>query len=223
MENKKSSKADLQQWRATFFNVGMSVSLCTVILAFSYRQSAPDVKEMAFDGDAFEDIIIPPTVQEPPPPPPKPKLVMPEIKPVPDEEVIEEPPSFTFEPTKEELGVYTEWGDYDNEPTPEAPFEVVEHPATFVGGDKALYQYLSDNMKYPTLARRSQIQGRVYVKFIVNTDGSISDAHVVKGIGFGCDEEALEAIKKMPDWNPPRQRGRAVRQWIMVPVVFKLQ
>lgn len=98
----------------------------------------------------------------------------------------------------------------------------VEQSAEFPGGVKAMYAFLRDNLNYPSAAMRSGIGGKVYLQFVVNTDGSIVDLGLVKGVGFGCDEEAQRVIKLMPKWTPGRQNGRNVRQRYTLPIVFEL-
>ena len=92
----------------------------------------------------------------------------------------------------------------------------------YPGGINKLMEYLSKNIEYPKAARESGIQGRVFVSFIVEKDGSISNVKVIRSIGGGCDEEAVRVVKAMPKWKPGKQRGKAVRVSYMLPVVFKL-
>ena len=98
---------------------------------------------------------------------------------------------------------------------------IIEESASFPRGIKAFYKYLSKNLKYPETAQKLRIQGRVFVQFIVEKDGTISDAKVVKGIGGGCDEEALRVIKEMPKWIPGKHNGEAVRQKMIQNIFFK--
>jgi len=83
--------------------------------------------------------------------------------------------------------------------------------------------YINDNLHYPDSAKKYNIEGRVVISFVVNEDGSISNCKVVKGIGGGCDEEALRVVKNMPHWKPGRQDGKPVKVSYALPVVFKLQ
>lgn len=101
-------------------------------------------------------------------------------------------------------------------------FIVVEEQPTFPGGMGAFYKYIADNMKYPDLARRSGVEGRVYVQFVVNKDGSIDAVNVVKGIGAGCDEEAARVIAEAPNFNPGKEGGEPVYVRMVLPIIFKL-
>lgn len=102
-------------------------------------------------------------------------------------------------------------------------FMVVEQMPDFPGGEEALYKFLAGNITYPQSAKESGIQGRVYVTFVVERDGSINDVRVLRGIGGGCDEEAIRVIKAMPKWIPGKQRAKPVRVQYNLPVKFSLE
>ena len=108
--------------------------------------------------------------------------------------------------------------------TPEAVevFTSVEQMPTFSGGMDALAKYLSKNLRYPRGAADAGVQGKVYVSFVVGRDGEISKIELLKGIGFGCDEEATRVIKGMPKWIPGKQSGRAVMCKFTLPIAFTL-
>ncbi|GAB3331156.1 hypothetical protein GCM10027299_36720 [Larkinella ripae] len=198
----------------------------------------------------LEDIKTLP--QEEPPvvvPPPKVELPqVPTIRNLPVEVVTEAPDDVTV-PTVEDLedrvsSDKTQEGDPNALDVIEAPTEsagpapveeaikverktdevfiAVEQNPQFPGGAKKMAEFLEKNLNYPPQASRANIAGKVYLQFVVNTDGSIVDVSVVKGVGFGCDEEALRVVKKMPNWQPGKQSGRPVRVKYTLPVVFAL-
>lgn len=101
-------------------------------------------------------------------------------------------------------------------------FVFTEQPPQFPGGDEERLRFLSQNLKYPELAKESDIQGVVYITFVVEVDGTISNVKVLRGIGGGCDEEAVRVIKLMPKWIPAKQRGTAVRSQFNMPIKFTL-
>jgi protein TonB len=101
-------------------------------------------------------------------------------------------------------------------------FTVVEETATPKGGMSAFYKMVGDKMKYPAQARRMGVEGKVFVQFVIGKDGAISDVKVIKGIGAGCDEEAIRVVQSSPSWNPGKQRGKAVKQRYTLPIIFKL-
>ena len=104
-----------------------------------------------------------------------------------------------------------------------AVFMNVQEMPSFPGGDAARKKYLARNLRYPAQAAEEGIQGTVYVSFVVKTNGSLSDIKIIKGIGGGCDQEAMRVVKKMPSWNPGYQNGRKVAVLFNMPVYFRLQ
>ncbi len=101
-------------------------------------------------------------------------------------------------------------------------FITVEVQPSFMGGNSEMYKFLGKNLKYPAAAQRANIQGKVFLSFIVEKDGSITDIETMKGIGFGCDEEAMRVVKLMPKWIAGKQNGRNVRVKFTIPVFFRL-
>ena len=101
--------------------------------------------------------------------------------------------------------------------------DVVEVDPEFPGGMEALYKYLAENIKYPEQAKAEKIQGRVAVSFVIEKDGSVTNAKVLRGIGGGCDEEALRVVNAMPKWTPGRMSNEPVRVNYVLPITFKLQ
>ena len=102
-------------------------------------------------------------------------------------------------------------------------YQIVQEMPKFPGGDKELFQFVADHIKYPEEAKKAGTEGRVYVGFIIEPDGSLSDFKVLRGIGHGCDEEALRIVESMPKWQPGTQRGKAVRVSYQIPINFKLE
>ena len=98
-----------------------------------------------------------------------------------------------------------------------------EESPEFVGGMEALSQYIADNIRYPEQAKRDNTQGKVLVRFTIQADGSVADAEVLRGIGSGCDEEALRVVNAMPKWKPGHVNGNPVRVQYTLPITFKLQ
>ncbi len=101
-------------------------------------------------------------------------------------------------------------------------FVVVEEEPEFPGGTDALYRYLATNIKYPKEAKENKIQGKVFVSFVIEKDGSVSNIKVLRDIGGGCGEEAVRVVQQMPKWKPGRQRGKRVRTQYNLPLNFNL-
>jgi len=102
-------------------------------------------------------------------------------------------------------------------------FTIVEKAPSFPGGDAARIKFMQDNIKYPQMAKESGIQGTVYITFVVERNGSVSKVKILRGIGGGCDEEAIRVVKAMPKWNAGKQRGKPVRVQFNMPIKFILQ
>ncbi|MDH5365856.1 MAG: TonB family protein [Cyclobacteriaceae bacterium] len=222
MEPKKTEKANLDNKRGLYFNVGLVVTMAIIVLAFDWRSY--DRNDIVLQGqvtEMVEDLLdIPPTEQPPPPPP---KIQQPEIIEVPDEEEIEEEieVDLDIEITEEEVIEEIVFEEVEEEVADEI-FTIVEDPAGPEGGMKAFYEYVGKKIKYPSQARRMGIEGRVFVEFVVDKDGSITNVKSIKGIGAGCDEEAVRIIKMHPKWRPGKQRGKPVKQKIVLPINFQL-
>ena len=206
------------------FNLGLICSLSITIIAFEWRYYEDgDLINLGNLDDNFEEIMeIPPTEQPPPPPP---VIQQPEIIEVPDEEEIEQEidvdldVEITEETAIEEIIV----SDEPEEEAADEIFYIVEENAEPYGGMSAFYQFFKKHVKYPPQARRMNIEGKVFVQFVVDIDGSIKDIKVIKPLGGGCDEEAIRILKKHPKWKPGKQRGRPVKVGMVIPIAFRLQ
>lgn len=111
----------------------------------------------------------------------------------------------------------------ENEITSRKVFTVVEEQPEFPGGIKAMYKYLGDNIKYPEAALKAQVSGRVFLSFVVNEAGETEDVMVLKGIGFGCDSEAIRVLKSFPKWQPGKQDGIPVNVRYNLPINFEFE
>lgn len=221
MELKKNPKLDYRRKYALFFNIGLVMSLALVISAFEWKVienvSVVDLPQPTI----IEDEIIPPITDITPK---KPKIQVFELVEVKDDIVVDEPEVEIIIATGEPDPLEIE-DDLFVEPKIEDTDKVesiVEKMPSYVGGLEEFYKFVGKNLKYPAQARRMGIEGKVFVHFIVDKDGSLSDIKVVKGIGAGCDEEVERIIHKSPKWNPGKQRGNPVRVRMMMPITFRL-
>ncbi len=228
MEIKKSPKADLESKKLTFTLIGLVVTLCVVWRVFEYKS----YDKQSLDGlqvavEVIEEEMVEITKQEQPkvqPPQPKPQVTQIEV--VEDDVEVEDEIEINAEVDQNEVIEEYEFTppEIEEEEIVEAEiFKVVEEMPEFPGGAAKLMEYIQKNIKYPIMARESDIQGRVFVNFVVEPDGSISNVTVMRGIGGGCDEEAVRVVNSMPNWKPGKQRGSAVRCAYTVPIIFKLQ
>lgn len=204
------------------------------LLKSARSSEEPKLKEMTVSLDQ-----PPPITPQPPPPdvriPPPVKTIIKFLPPkVTEKEVVEEEEMPTIEEIKEnETGAVAVEGTGEvvfDEPAPvvaeesdeDKIFYAVEQQAEFPGGLQAMMKFLQKNIKYPASAKRMGIEGRVFVKFIVDKEGGISNMEIVKGINADLDKEAMRVIKLMPPWKPGKQNGRAVKSQFVLPVYFKL-
>ena len=229
MEIKKTPKADLENKKSTWLLVGYVIVLAFMFIAFEWTKR--DIKidtSQAITDLVFEEEIIPITEQPeqaaPPPPPAAPPIAE-TLTIVEDDADVEETTIATSEETNQAVEIkYVPVAVEEEEPEEQTIFEVVEQMPEFPNGGMAgLMQYLSKNIKYPTIAQENGTQGRVTVQFVVNRDGSIVDAKVLRGVDPYLDKEAIRVISSMPIWKPGMQRGKAVRVKYTVPVMFRLQ
>jgi len=223
MEAKKNPEVDLSKKSGLFLNIGLVVSLALTIMAFEWKfYDEGDLVDLGQVNDQFEETMEIPQTEQPPPPPPK--IQQPEIIEVPDEEEIEEEieVDLDVEITEETVVEEIVFEDEPEEEEAEEIFTIVEDQPAPKGGMAAFYEYVGKNLKYPAQARRMGIEGKVFVQFIVDKDGSITEVDAIKGIGAGCDEEAIRVLKNAPNWSPGKQRGRPVKVRMILPITFKL-
>jgi len=194
-----------------------------VIMAFENKQYDETISELVTKNtNTFEEMLEVPPTDLPPPPPPQ--IQAPVIIEVPDEEKIEEEIDVKFDVEASEETKIQEVVVVAEEPKEEVDeiFTIVEEPAAPKGGMPAFYKYVGEKVKYPAQARRMGIEGKVFVEFVIGKDGSISEVRAVKGIGAGCDEEAVRIVQGAPSWTPGKQRGKPVKQRMVLPITFKL-
>jgi periplasmic protein TonB len=222
MEPKKTARADLSKKSFLFFNIGLVSALSLTIFAFTYKTSDNiNPSDLADNQSRVEELIeVPITEQQVSPPP---KIEQPRIIEVINEEKIEEDLNIDMdaetniaETNPQVVAVRVEVEEED----PNTLFTIVEESANPVGGINSFNQFVSNRLVYPPQARRMGIQGKVYIEFIVERDGSITNVRTLKGIGAGCDEEAVRVVGLAPKWNPGKQRGRPVRQKMILPIIF---
>ncbi len=229
MEIKKSPKADLENKRSLFTLVGLVLALGFTYICFEWTNTEvmrPDANNFSEEMYNDSEELPPPSEQNEPPqevkaetPPPQ---IVTEIKVVENDketkEVIIKDPEDKGEPISEALPPEEE----EQEDTEEI-FTIVEKKADFPGGTAKLMDFLKKELNYPQVAIDNNIQGRVYVEFVVNKDGSIQDVKVARGVDPSLDNEAIRVVKKMPKWTPAEQRGKTCRSRFTLPVLFKFK
>lgn len=225
MEIKKSPKANLESRKLIFTQIGMIISLAIVWAVFEIKSyDKRVVEDFGRVVEVIEEEMVEITKQEQKPQPvevPKQTTVLQIVE---DDVEVEDEIEINADVDQNEvIEEYIAPEIEEEEVVEQEIFIIVESMPEFPGGQMKMMEYIAKNIKYPQIARESGIQGRVYVSFVVEPDGSISNVNIMRGIGGGCDEEAVRVVKSMPKWTPGKQRGKTVRVSFNLPVNFKLQ
>ncbi|MBQ9215114.1 MAG: energy transducer TonB [Bacteroidales bacterium] len=230
MEQRKTESANLENKKGYFFEIGLAVTLLIFLGIFEMKSKVEKAEEYSGVQTAIEDEeLIPITRQEdivlPPPPPPKQtvseileilddKVVVEDIAPI---EELDDDAKVDFSAPVEEV--------VQEEEKPEEPeiFFIVEEMPQFPGGETALRKYIAENVRYPEMAKENDIQGTVYVRFVVDEKGKVTNVELLRGVDPLLDKEALRVVNSLPNWKPGKQRGKAVKVSHSVPIKFALK
>lgn len=209
-----------------FFSVGLAFSIAVVVTAFEWKShDKPELVELNDEAAVIDELIDIPPTEQPPPAPPQ-VLQQPNFTVVEEEEILEELDiNFDVEITEEtviEAPKIEILGEPEEEEVEEI-FTIVEQQPAPHGGMQEFLKFISSNINYPPSARRINVEGRVFVQFVVAQDGTLTDFEVIRGIGAGCDEEAIRVLKLSPKWKPGKQRGKPVKVRMILPIMFMLQ
>jgi periplasmic protein TonB len=228
MEAKKNPAKDIHRMSFMFFQIGLGISIALVITAFEWRTEVRKPRPRITAQDDFTLVLIPPTIHtnpEPQAPQPEKQAIKPKSIDVISDEPLEakgeEPDAITIDqtelPSSKSINLPTE----EPEICHDCLISFPDRPAEPVGGYEGFYSIIRKNLKYPRQAQRMDVQGKVTVEFIVNRDGVPSDFKIIRGIGAGCDEEAMRVLA-LTKWNPGKQRGKPVRVKMIMPITFVL-
>ena len=227
MEEKKSPKANLENKKLMFTQIGLIIGLLIAWMAFEYKSY--DKREInpnfILKAEVLEEEMTEITEQkeEPKPQPVEVPQQTTQLEIV-DDDVEVKDVEINAEVSQDEKIEEIVHVDVEEEEVVEQEiFQIVEEMPSFPGGDQKMMEFVAKNIKYPQIARETGVQGKVFVNFVVEPDGSVSNVKILRGIGGGCDEEAMRVVKSMPKWKPGKQRGKAVRVSYNLPVNFKLQ
>ena len=220
---RKTENANLENKKIIFFEIGVIIALIIMLFAFEYKTYGPTDYEI--DRREVVDIpedIVPITEQKTKPPPPPPPKQVTKITIVEDDIEVDDIDIDVDADDDTEMEEYIPPEDDDEEIDELEIFTIVESLPEFPGGVKGLYKFLNSNIRYPLLAKELNIQGIVFVNFVIEKDGNITGIKVLRGIGGGCNEESIRIVKIMPKWTPGKQRGKPVRVSFNLPVKFTL-
>ena len=225
MEPKKNPNIDSEdiKSRTVYVLSGLVLVVAFILCLVEYKKIDLAGASIESSLTALEDeevVEINPNTPPPPPPPPPPPAPPEEVEVLEEDDEREETQEIIIEQEADVVIVVEE--EEDEGPVVEEIFDVVEEMPEFPGGAAKLYEYLGKNIKYPEMAKENGIQGKVFVKFTVMSDGKIKNVEVVRGVHKTLDNEALKVVKDMPKWTPGKQRGKAVNCNFTIPIKFKI-
>lgn len=226
MEVKKSKKADLENKRSLFFQMGLIITLGVVFVAFEWSTTQVDANNQFWvEEEVIEEEAPPVTVQDeikPPPPPPPP--VVSDILEIVDNDVeLDEELEIEDSESDEDIAIDLSQLDDEEVSGDPLPFYVLEDKPEFPGGDAALLKYINKNVHYPVICQENGVQGTVTISFVIDEKGKVTNVKSLRSPDPNLEREAVRVVKTLPNWKPGKQRGRPVKVSFMVPVRFVLQ
>lgn len=228
MELKKNKKANLENKKSLFLQIGIVIALIFCIVAMEWTSGQK--RDTAFDGmteEAIEEEQIPVTEEAPPEDMPPPEVTVTDLfEIVEDDVVVDKTVKFEDDETSENkiVEIYAPVLKAEEEATEDEIFVIVEDMPRFKGGDINKFRdWVQKRAAYPQLASENGIQGRVFITFVVETNGNVSNVTISRSVDALLDEAAKEAVSASPKWDPGMQRGRPVRVRYSIPIDFRLQ
>jgi len=233
MEIKKTPKADLENKKLLFRELGLIAALLLVLFAFEWKTTEKSTSSMAIQAAAVvEEEMIPITRDTPIPPPEMPKEpTLSDFLDIVDDDIKIEHELIINTEDNKNLGVeirdFIAGNTVVQEETiieEEINFMIVENKPMFQGGDENTFsKWVGDRIDYPEIAKENGMQGRVMLTFVIGTDGRISDVQVLRGVDPALDKEAVRVVNSSPRWTPGYQRDKPVKVRYNFPVVFQLK
>ena len=229
MEIKKSEKANLENKKLLFLELGLIVSLGITLIAFEWTSTETNVSTLEAEAEVvLEEEIIPITQETPPPPPAAPKIpVLSDQIDIVDDEIEVDDEMFMNLEDDASLGVeIMDYVEVEEEVVEEEaiPFQLVEEKPSFQGGDANQFsKWVNSRLEYPEIAKENGVQGRVTLQFTVEKDGTVTKVRVLRGVDPSLDKEAVRVVSMSPKWKPGKQRDRAGPVTYTFPVIFQLR
>jgi len=229
MEIKKSEKANLENKKLLFTEIGLIVSLLITFIAFEWTSTETNTSMLEDNTEILvEEEMISTNIDTPPPPPPAPKIpVLSDQIDIVDDEIELEDDMFMNLEDDASLGVeIMDYIEVEEEAVEEEaiPFQLVEEKPSFQGGDANQFsKWVNSRLVYPEIAKENGVQGRVTLQFTVEKDGSVTKVRVLRGVDAALDKEAVRVVSMSPKWKPGKQRDRSVPVTYTFPVIFQLR
>lgn len=230
MEIKKTEKANLENKKLLFLEIGLIVSLAAVFVAFEWQTEEQQIMELEDTTQVIEvEEVIATQTETPPPPPSAPKMpVLSDQIDIVDDEIVVDDNLFLNLEDDANMGVeimdYVESVEEEVIEEEAIPFQLVEEKPSFMGGDANEFsKWVNQRLVYPEIAKENGVQGRVTLQFTVESDGRVTNVKVLRGVDSSLDQEAVRVVSSSPRWTPGKQRDRAVRVTYTFPVIFQLR
>ena len=230
MEIKKTEKANLENKKLLFLEIGMVVALAAVFVAFEWKTEEQQIIELEDTTQVIEvEEVIATQTETPPPPPSAPKMpVLSDQIDIVDDEIVVDDNLFLNLEDDANMGVeimdYVESVEEEVIEEEAIPFQLVEEKPSFMGGDANEFsKWVNQRLVYPEIAKENGVQGRVTLQFTVESDGRVTNVKVLRGVDSSLDQEAVRVVSSSPRWTPGKQRDRAVRVTYTFPVIFQLR
>ena len=229
MEIKKSEKANLENKKLLFVEIGLIISLLIVYIAFEWTTKETNTSILEDNTEVLiEEEIISTNMETPPPPPAAPKIpVLSDQIDIVDDEIELEDDMFMNLEDDASLGVeIMDYVEVEEEVVEEEaiPFQLVEEKPSFQGGDANQFsKWVNSRLVYPEIAKENGVQGRVTLQFTVEKDGTVTKVKVLRGVDPSLDKEAVRVVSMSPKWKPGKQRDRAVPVTYTFPVIYQLR
>ncbi len=227
MEKKKNERADLQNKRLLFTEIGCILALAAVYFGFEYTTAEVRTAALEDAGTVVEvEDMIPITFDTPPPPPALPQIVLSDILDIVDDDIEVDDEHILLPDDFDAPVLITDCFEIVEEEAEEEtlPFILVEEKPKFNGKDANEFsRWVNQRLDYPQVCIENGVQGRVTLEFTIKADGSLSDIKVLRGVDPALDSEAVRVVQSSPKWTPGRQRDRAVAVTYTFPVIFRLR
>lgn len=227
MEKKKNERADLQNKRLLFTEIGCILALAVVYFGFEYTTAEVRTAALEDAGTVVEvEDMIPITFDTPPPPPALPQIVLSDILDIVDDDIEVDDEHILLPDDFDAPVLITDCFEIVEEEAEEEtlPFILVEEKPKFNGKDANEFsRWVNQRLDYPQVCIENGVQGRVTLEFTIRADGSLTDIKVLRGVDPALDSEAVRVVQSSPKWTPGRQRDRAVAVTYTFPVIFRLR
>lgn len=230
MKSKKTPKADLEKKRGLFLEIGLLLALGVCLAAFEWSSpnlNSENLGELKIDDYVEPEVVI--TKPEDPPEPPKkveedPKIVLEDINVRDNKEEVKKIDWSKIKKQDKPIIIIDDGGDdVPDEKTEPVPFHLVQDKPLYPGGDVEMFRFIQKNSVYPSIPKENGVEGKVFVQFVIDVNGKVTNPTIAKGVDPYLDAEAVRVVSLFPNWSPGKQRGIPVPVTFILPINFNLE